>query len=98
MRSVGRDPYRLSTGSAPVKRLLWAVCVALAGCGGREIIRVNVCPEIPAILSAGCAECLPGDPAPTTNGQLAEAWMACRSCVNEDRLKLAAIKELAVCR
>ena len=81
-----------------MKRLLWAVCVALAGCGGREVIRVEVCPEIPAILTAGCADCLPDDPPPTTNGQLAEAWMACRSCVTEARLKLAAVRELAACR
>lgn len=81
-----------------MKRLLWAVCVGLAGCGGREVIRVEVCPEIPAILTAGCADCLSDDPPPATNGQLAEAWMACRSCVNEDRLKLAAVRELSACR
>lgn len=90
-----------------MKRPLWAITVLLAamlvgglllGCGGREVIRVEVCPEIPAILTAACSDCLPDDPAPTTNGQLAEAWMACRSCVAEDRLKLAAVRELAECR
>lgn len=82
-----------------MKRLLCAVCVALAGCSTvREVTRYEVCPPIPASLTAPCATCRPDDPAPVTNGDLMEAWLDCRSCVAEARIKGDAIRALAQCR
>lgn len=98
MRRLGRAAYPLPLRRAPVKRLLWAVCVALAGCQPRPSIHVVTCPAIPASLVRDCGRCLADDPAPQTNGELAEAWMDCRQCVAEQRIRLAAVRELAGCR
>ena len=98
MRRMGCTTDPLPLGHAPVKRLLWAVSVALAGCQPAQVIRVPVCPPLPASLTRDCGRCLPDDPTPATNGELAEAWMDCRQCVAEQRIRLAAVAELAACR
>lgn len=79
-------------------RLLWAVCVALAGCQPARVIHGPVCPPLPASLIRDCGRCLPDDPPPQTNGELAEAWLDCRQCVAEQRIRLEAVAELAECR
>ena len=79
-------------------RVILVVVLLLAGCRAGPHIEVVTCASIPASLTRDCGRCLPDDPTPATNGELAEAWMDCRSCVNEDRLKLAAVRELAECR
>lgn len=81
-----------------MKRLLWAVCVALAGCQPVRVVEAPVCPAIPASLLRDCERCLPDDPTPQTNGELAEAWMDCRQCLSEYRIRMDAIGELAGCR
>lgn len=98
MRRVGRYPYPLPLGCAPVKRLLWAACVALVGCQPRQSIQVVTCPSIPVSLTRDCGRCLPDDPTPATNGALAEAWLDCRQCVAEYRIRVEAVRELAGCR
>lgn len=81
-----------------MKRLLWAVCVTLAACQPRPVIKVTTCPDIPGSLTRDCGRCLPDDPTPATNGELAESWMDCRQCVAEYRIRMAAVTELADCR
>ena len=70
----------------------------LAGCQPRPAIRVVECPAIPASLTRDCGRCGPDEPAPKTNGELAEAWMDCRQCAAEQRIRLDAVRELAGCR
>jgi hypothetical protein len=81
-----------------MKRLLCALCVALAGCQSAPRVQVVTCPGIPASLTRDCGRCLADDPVPKTNGELAEAWLDCRQCVSEQRIRLAAVAELAECR
>ncbi len=77
-----------------------ACCAALvlAACQPRPSIQVVTCPEIPVSLTRDCGRCLPDDPTPATNGELAEAWMDCRQCVAEYRIRMEAVAELAECR
>lgn len=70
----------------------------LVACQPRPSIQVVTCPSIPASLVRDCGRCLPDDPTPATNGELAESWMDCRQCVAEQRIRLAAVAELAECR
>ena len=79
-------------------RALLVVVLLLAGCRAGPHIEVVTCASIPASLTRDCGRCLADDPAPTTNGELAEAWMDCRQCVAEQRIRLAAVAELAGCR
>ncbi len=79
-------------------RALLAVVLLLAGCRSSPPIQVVTCPGIPASLTRDCGRCLADDPTPATNGELAEAWMDCRQCVAEQRIRLAAVRELAECR
>ena len=81
----------------PMRVILVAVLL-LAGCRAGPNIQVVTCPGIPASLTRDCGRCLPDDPVPQTNGELAEAWMDCRQCVAEQRIRLAAVAELAACR
>lgn len=78
-------------------RYLTALAVAgfLAGCQSAPQ-RVTVCPVIPASLLRDCGRC--SDSPPKTNGELAEAWMDCRQCVAEYRIRMEAVGELAGCR
>lgn len=77
-----------------------ACCAALVltACQPTRIIEVPVCPPLPASLTRDCGRCLPDDPTPVTNGELAEAWMDCRQCVAEYRIRAEAVRELAGCR
>ncbi len=76
-----------------------ALAVALlAGCQPSPAIRVVECPSIPASLTRDCGRCGPDDPAPATNGELAEAYLDCRQCAAEQRIRLDAVRELADCR
>lgn len=95
---MGPAACGLPVGCAPVKRLLLAVCVALAGCQSAPRIQVVTCAPIPASLTRDCGRCLPDDPVPATNGELAEAYLDCRQCVAEQRIRLDAVRELAECR
>lgn len=70
----------------------------LAGCQPRQSIQVVTCPSIPVSLTRDCGRCLPDDPTPATNGALAEAWLDCRQCVAEYRIRVEAVRELAGCR
>lgn len=79
-------------------RVILVVVLLLAGCRAGPHIEVVTCASIPASLTRDCGRCLPDDPAPKTNGELAEAWMDCRQCVAEQRIRLAAVAELAECR
>ncbi len=81
-----------------MRSLSYAVLLALAGCQPAQVIRVPVCPPLPASLTRDCGRCLADDPAPATNGDLAEAYLDCRQCVAEQRIRLAAVAELAECR
>lgn len=81
-----------------MRSLSYAVLLALAGCQPAQVIRVPVCPPLPASLTRDCGRCLPDDPTPATNGELAEAYLDCRQCVAEQRIRLAAVAELAECR
>ena len=79
-------------------RVILVVVLLLAGCRAGPHIEVVPCASIPASLTRDCGRCLPDDPVPQTNGELAEAWMDCRQCVAEQRIRLAAVAELAECR
>jgi hypothetical protein len=81
-----------------MKRLLCALCVALAGCQSAPRVQVVTCAAIPASLTRDCGRCLPDDPPPATNGELAEAYLDCRQCVAEYRIRAEAVRELAGCR
>ena len=70
----------------------------LVACQSAPRVQVVTCPAIPASLTRECGRCLPDDPTPATNGELAEAWLDCRQCVAEQRIRLAAVRELAECR
>lgn len=91
--------YCMSARSALVKAYLHygAALVLLAGCQSTPQ-PLTICPEIPVSLTRDCGRCLPDDPAPKTNGELAEAWMDCRQCVAEQRIRLDAVRELGACR
>jgi hypothetical protein len=56
---------------------------------------VRECPPIPASLTA---DCYAEQPAPATNGALAEQWIAYRACAAEQSVKLRAVAALAECR
>ena len=79
-------------------RVILVAVLLLAGCRAGPNIQVVTCPGIPASLTRDCGRCLPDDPVPQTNGELADAWMDCRQCVAEQRIRLAAVAELAACR
>ena len=79
-------------------RVLLVVVLLLAGCRAGPSIQVVTCPAIPASLTRDCGWCLPDDPTPQTNGELAGQWIDCRQCVAEQRIRLAAVAELAACR
>lgn len=99
MYGVGTAAGRVSYRRAPVKACLYCLAVLmLAACQPRPSIQVVTCPAIPVSLTRDCGRCLPDDPTPATNGDLAEAWMDCRQCVAEQRIRLSAVAELAGCR
>lgn len=79
-------------------RVILVVVLLLAGCRAGPHIEVVTCASIPASLTRDCGRCLPDDPVPQTNGELAEAWMDCRQCVAEYRIRAEAVRELAGCR
>lgn len=66
--------------------------LCLDGCVRHFVVE---CPPIPAVLTEPCA--LP-DSSLQTNGDLAQALLEARSCLREERVKLAAIEALAACR
>ncbi len=74
-----------------------AALVLLAGCQSAPQ-PLTICPDIPVSLTRDCGRCLPDDPAPKTNGDLAEAYLDCRQCVAEQRIRMDAVRELADCR
>lgn len=95
---MGAAAGRLSDRGAVVKT--WLHCCAalvLVGCHATPV-GVAGCPPIPLSLTSDCGRCLPDEPAPRTNGDLAEAYMDCRQCVAELRIKAAAVRDLAGCR
>lgn len=79
-------------------RVILVVVLLLAGCRAGPHIEVVTCASIPASLTRDCGRCLADDPTPATNGELAESWLDCRQCVEEQRIRLAAVAELAGCR
>lgn len=81
-----------------MKRLLWAVSVALAGCKTAPEVVVSTCPDIPASLTRDCGRCADDAALPKLNGELLEAYFDCRQCSQESRIRLEAIRELAGCR
>lgn len=99
MRGVGPPAGRLSNWRAPVKAYLYCLAtLMLVACQSAPRIQVTTCAAIPASLTRDCGRCLPDDPTPATNGDLAEAYLDCRQCVAEYRIRMAAVTELAACR
>ena len=81
-----------------MRSLSYALVLLLVGCQSAPPVHVVTCPAIPASLTRDCGRCLADDPTPATNGELAESWLDCRQCVAEQRIRLAAVAELAGCR
>ncbi len=100
MRGMVKAACCMSARCALVKAYLYygAALVLLAGCRGLPPQAPPICPPIPVSLTRDCGRCGPDEPAPATNGELAEAWMDCRQCVAEQRIRMEAVRELAECR
>ena len=99
MRGVVPATGRLSYRRAAVKAYLaYLTALMLVACQSAPRIQVTTCADIPASLTRECSRCLPDDPTPATNGALAEAWIDCRQCVAEYRIRVEAVRELAGCR
>ena len=99
MRGMVKAAYNMpARGRSVIRSLSYALALLLAGCQSAPSVRVVTCPPIPASLTRDCGRCLADDPTPATNGELAEAWMDCRACVFEFRIRMSAVRELSACR